>query len=569
MRLSSRWGSLAVTTAETRNGASIPSIEAPLEVNGSGPPKAVSRGSVLYHAAQALCRLTRTISRACHGRTVTLSIEEGVVRAVIFKGREVVCWGISGLHEGTDHRGEESAPSDGDQAQSLRLFLKQLGVGRGRVIIDLPFYTTLVRHLQLPRMGKRYLGQVVESEVLETIPFPRDEVDIAWHRREKGAHQDVIAMAVPKAVVDHQAALLKEAGIRPAAIYSRAASLALATGSSDAIVVHLWPTRASIVLAREGVPRVVHQVELPEGTADECAQAETLAKGVELAVSHYHALDQDHGDTALPVVVISQASAGKLTRGLESLLHRDVLTFAPQLVYPEHFDPGEYGSNLAMAVADRARGPIRKGRARGGSCVNLLPRRHLPRTVPVPFVAVAMALLLIAIAAFNVTDKVGAAELEASTLSERLDTLEVRDRQHRLRVASERAVENRIQAASDTRLALESHLADLDSATEAVLRRVNAIGHDSLPPNTHVSTLSLQGKRFSIRGSAPTYEDVFQYAMGLRQSGDFSDVLILRMDSSGSTGSPSASQGAAGGRVNFHIEASGASVQGTGPAHEG
>ena len=76
------------------------------------------------------------------------------------------------------------------------------------MVSSFPLYETLIRGLELPRIGRRYRRQVVESEVGETIPFTEDEVDIAWTHRKSEKGMEVFAAAVRKDAIDGHVALL-------------------------------------------------------------------------------------------------------------------------------------------------------------------------------------------------------------------------------------------------------------------------------------------------------------------------------------------------------------------------
>ena len=129
-------------------------------------------------------------------RTVTINMEKEVIRVVVFKGKNVVAWRTTDLsQEHSPGNSEEPSPGEDDSASRLQSALDELGIKyggrfwklvdkvgirRGRVVMDLSLYTTLMRHLQIPKVRVRYLEPVVVSEVLESLPFNKDEVDITW-----------------------------------------------------------------------------------------------------------------------------------------------------------------------------------------------------------------------------------------------------------------------------------------------------------------------------------------------------------------------------------------------------
>ena len=148
-------------------------------------------------------------------RLVTVSVEGDLFRVVAFKGRRVVAWGqveAPELHEVIEHvpEGEVDAePADDAERQrdqlgktdtaSLEELLRGFPFRGGRHVVDLPFYLPLTRSLPLPSVGGRYMDRVVSTELMESIPFRAEEVDISWQTVTSERGQEVLANAVPRA----------------------------------------------------------------------------------------------------------------------------------------------------------------------------------------------------------------------------------------------------------------------------------------------------------------------------------------------------------------------------------
>jgi hypothetical protein len=238
---------------------------------------------------------------------VTVSLEKDVVRVVTFKGKRVTGWKTTDISQ----RQQAPEPEDGTAVEypsvsplqstlddlgikyggRLWKTLDKMGFRRGRVVMDLSLYTTLMRHLQIPKVRLRYLEPVVVSEVLESLPFGKDEVDISWqlHKEEEG--QWVYAIALPKQRVDSQVKLVKDSGLIPAAAYSKASALALAAGITDGILVHLEASETALVLVNGGEPKVVHQLELGSGGPSPDEHASTLIRAIEQVAGYYQPAD--------------------------------------------------------------------------------------------------------------------------------------------------------------------------------------------------------------------------------------------------------------------------------------
>lgn len=509
----------------------------------SSPRNAAPQG-VAQRRLQGLAYQIRQIFRR---RKVTLSLENDVIRVVVVEGREVVAWGTATqAEEPVAENGDADLEGEG-QADRLRTLLKQLGISRGRVVTDLPLHAPLMRHLQLPKMRQRYLEQVVAAEVLETIPFSAEEVDLAWQVRSNGTGQELLAVAVQKEVMDDHVRLLKEVGLRPLAAYSKAVALAHAAGVTDGIVAHLESSQVALVLVRKEVPQVAYQVEFAEHDTSPQEQAETVSRAVEVVAGYYQTVDSGDASQKLPVVLTGQLSGeGPLAQALEQALHREVLPFAPPMVYPEHFPPREYAINLGLALADQARTKARgKVSVHGVPSVNLLPERYLPRSLPIKPIAVFVALFLLGTVAFNVAPQVDSVSNEVAALSASLTEVQLQQRQQRLVLGSTRVIEVDTQAAQHLSQGLESNLAGLEGDLEVLLEQLETLTSTALPPNVVLSSLKQLGDGFALTGTASTYEDVLQYTANLRTSDPFGVVWIKQ-----------ASGKADGGTVSFQVSAS-------------
>ncbi len=483
-----------------------------------------------------------------HGKTVTLSIEDKIARVVVFKGNRVTGWGSANL--------QSSAPSDGKldakaaRKTELAILLKELKANRCRVVTDLPAYSALVRHVHLQKVPKRYLEQVVLSEVMDTLPFTGDEVDVAWQLRRNGTGQNVFATAVAKTTFDELILQLKTARVHPQAAYPRATALAFASGARNALVAHLAPQQATVVLVRDGLPQVVHQVQMPEGeSATATEQAESVAMALGQATG-YHQTFESEESGALPLVLTGPLSETSLASAVQELVQREVLPFAPNLVYPAHFPLAEYAANVGLVFADQARVQHRRVVAKHRQfALNVLPERYLPRGFPTRAVAAFVGIALLGFLAVNLSGRVDVVSSNAAGLSVRADQLMSQERAQHLNALKLRAVQEKIQSVAKITPALESQLSGLGSDMDNLLARLETISREALPEGAHITSISLQGDTFAIAGTALSYEDIIRYTGNVRGSGRFSSVRVTQAQAT------SAQSESAAAETSFQIKA--------------
>ncbi|MCH8206026.1 MAG: hypothetical protein IH956_03375 [Chloroflexi bacterium] len=465
-----------------------------------------------------------SLSEMIRPLTITLSFEDDVLRMLVIRGRQVVAWGTAAPEdgplrkEGTDRRPEH-------YAASIRQFLQAHGIRRCRVVTELPLYSSMLRHLDLPDIPKGFLEQVVTSEVEETIPFNAGEVDIAWRVRREGSEQKLFAIAVPKAVMDDHVRVLDEAGFRPTATYSKAVALAFASGTPDAISIHLTSSQASIVLVRDGMPQVVNQLALPDEVSAE-DQAQALVGAIEQIAGYYleyQVFDPLDESRTMPVVVTGLSSEeGPLAEALQQVMLRDMLPRTPRLVYPDDFSASEYVVNLGLAQAAQATAATGLFR-RQDTSVNLLPARHLPRPLPALPIGVFGVLLALGAASFLLTGEVQAKETEEADLADRLSRAE---RMYTIGVNRDTRTSQEAEKIRGQVGQLETRLFSLRRDVETILARMKALEEGALTYGVNIPSLSPQADQVIIGGTAGSYDQLLKYLKELRESELFEDVVV-------------------------------------------
>jgi len=190
--------------------------------------------------------------------TVTFSMEEGVIRIVVFRGSQVVSWDHVTLTPDGGNSGEDpETPSD---SARFREVLSGLNIRRARIVADLPLFTSLERQFHLPQASRSYVQPMVIAEVLDTIPFSRDEVEIAWHSQHVRNGYEVVAVAAPTSTIDSQVRFARDAGLTPRGTYSKASALALASGGiGDAKDNRGQAPKDSVCRPKDGQPHTVTQ----------------------------------------------------------------------------------------------------------------------------------------------------------------------------------------------------------------------------------------------------------------------------------------------------------------------
>jgi len=487
--------------------------------------------------------------------TMTLSLEDGHARLLVLKGDRIIAWRSGQITEppqepaalpdattelrpkavSLDEVGPEGK-AEAPVVNPLESLLEGLPARSKHVITDLPLYVPLLRHIPLPDVKGRFLKEIVSAEVLDSVPFAQDEVDIQWRIEQGDGIKEASVIAVPRDRMNSQIGIIRDSHLAPSAVYSRAASLAAAVARPDVFILHMTKAQTAVVLVREGVPRIVHRLDLPGDTAQ---QAEAIAMGVG-QVAGYHRSQRPEDDVGnLPVVVTGEVDqVQELVGLLSTALDRPVHPFEPSLESPEGFNPAEYASNIGLFLASRS-----KESAKLIAAQNVLPERHRPRPLPVVPAAVFAALLALVFLAFNLTGWVSGVAGELDLLNAKLDIRKDQEREYRLSINRQGVIDQRISDVDLEAADLEANLLSLEREMEVLLARISDIIDNADSSNVELSRLVPIPEGFQISGGADSNSDVLKYAESIRSSPNFEDAAVLQVGNS------------TGARVAFTIKA--------------
>ena len=436
-------------------------------------------------------------------RTLTVSVEGALLRVVGFSGGRVVAWATIDLDD----------PAGASLPPELAAFAR----GRTRQLTDLPFYASLVRYLKKPAARRRFMGQVVELEVGNTIPFALEEVDLRWKVVQNGRGPEVMAWAVPRWEIDSYVQTVGVIGIRPSASYAKALALSAAVGRSSVAIAHLTSSEAELVLVRDGVPRQVHRVELPP--EDATAYAGALAQAIEELCAG-SGPDAEHEPTVVLTGQIPVDAAH--VQALADAFGERQLGPIPSIEAPDGFPALEYAANVGLMLADRDRPrlPWRASPAQQ-AVMDLLPPRH--RRLRLPARAIGIALLFAALGAGAVaaTSFVQQAESWAERQEASLAGVHRNVRIDNVAVAREKSMRLKLDVLAAQVQALEEEVRTSRDAVSLVVERARSLTGE---PSVAVSDVSLAGGEVRLSGSARSYGAVVAFADGQRATGLFEQL---------------------------------------------
>ena len=201
--------------------------------------------------------------------TMTLSIEDGHARLLVLNKNRVVAWRSGEVAQPPEPDSGADLPSEAADANRpdardfspLGSLLEDLPNSsslisrlffwrpRRRVVADLPLHVPLLRHVPLPDVKGRYIKDIVNNEVLDSVPFAADEVDIQWQIAPGEGISEASVVAVPRDRMDELAGIVRGSNLVQSAVYPKAGALAAMRSSpnfEDAVVINVAAAGAGV-----------------------------------------------------------------------------------------------------------------------------------------------------------------------------------------------------------------------------------------------------------------------------------------------------------------------------------
>jgi type IV pilus assembly protein PilM len=183
----------------------------------------------------------------------------------------------------------------GAVSEAIRNLAKRIHLRGKDVALAVSSNSVIIRRLQIPAMEGAALGEQMEWEVKQNIPFARDEVIVDWEvlvPRTPDGQMEVVLVAAKREIVEQYVEAVRAAGLNPAIVDTEAfamqnaveASSGLA-GNEIAAVINVGAHFSTIVLVQAGQP-VFHRNLATGGDTFTEAIRHRLAVGIDGAEAY-------------------------------------------------------------------------------------------------------------------------------------------------------------------------------------------------------------------------------------------------------------------------------------------
>jgi len=500
-------------------------------------------------------------------KKVTLYIEDTEIKLLVTKGMQVEEWASLLL--------EPKLVSDGvivdeDQvAESIKKLFKLGRVNAKKVDAGLSGLNSIFRVITLPELSPALLPEAVMNEARRVIPLPLDQVYLSYQQitAPKGETR-LFLVAYPRNSTDTLLRTLIKAGLKPDVMDLAPLALARCANAPEAIIINSWLTYLDIVIMVDRMPQVIRSLSLPTEAVSLQEKLPAIAEELARTVAFYNSSNPGKPlGSSVPVFVCGDLTeASDSWQSLVGKAGYPVSILLPPMQFPETFSPGNFTVNMGLSL----KGQLPKGEDYYYSIVdfNALPGAYqrlafswtrilIPVAVVVGIGALAYGGLFIwdfSKEVDNVRSRLGPINAVADSLRSEADDL--RSQQDDLRSQADDLSSQLVTIEGDIAAQLEEIARQQEKISQQEEANLQPIEAEIMASNIEAKLASLEegldktdkdlqeavellpqivtlldidynGDSATIRGLAPTEEDIFIYARALRSSGRFAEVTIL------------------------------------------
>lgn len=449
---------------------------------------------------------------------ITLDIENTAIKVMAIRGRQVETAASLPLEPGLVQDGVVANPAT--VGRLIGELMTAHGISDKRAVVGVSGIHAIYRVVPAPKLPKNLLDEAARREAERAMPVPLNELYLSWQTINISDTEIAICLVgMPRTTVDAMLDTLHQAGLQPEAMDIRSLALARVTDERDAIVINVQPSGFDIVIMTDGIPELLRSLPFPAGTESPDEKTDEVKEELERTVTYYNSSHKGNEITSNTAAFVS----GELGDMLAATLEYRTKPLPRLLSYRDNLNANEYAANIGLALRQ-----TRADASPARVSLNVTPEVYMPKPFPLiqlvswAFILVAAIILIM---------------FGALTLQKYRDNISLQTQISR--------IQTQIQARQGTQTAIKQLQTQIDQAKKdaAVFKQpVDAASTQRAKVNGNISTVTsllpgiiearsigYNNEAIAITGIAPADITIVDYVRELRNSGQFSEVLISDM----------------------------------------
>jgi type IV pilus assembly protein PilM len=456
---------------------------------------------------------------------VTLDIEDTSIRMMVVRGRQVEVAASLPLEPGLVRDGVIVDPVM--VGRHIGELMAANGITEKKVMVSISGIHSIYRLVNVPKLPKKLLDEAAMREAERVMPVPLNELYTSWQTISISDIETAICLVgMPRNTVDAMLETLRQAGLQPEAMDVRPLALARVADEGSAIIINADQIGFDIVIMIDGIPELLRSLPFPAGTSSPDEKVSEVKEELDRTIAFYNSSHKASQITTTVATFIS----GELGDMLAQTLEYRIKPLPQLLSYTDSINTSEYAANIGLALRQaRADSPTQVS-------LNVTPEAYMPKPFPLiqmvswAFILVAAAILLL----FGIST--WQKYQETISLQNQVNSVRAQVQARQGTEASIKQLQTQIDAARTTGNAFTKPLDDAKAQRAMVngsLSKVTSllpgiIGLTSINYNTQSGTTTTS--TLTVSGISPDDTTIVDYVRELRNSGQFSEVLITNMN---------------------------------------
>jgi hypothetical protein len=457
---------------------------------------------------------------------LTLDIEDTSIKMMVVRGRRVETAMSLPLEPGLVHDGV--VIDTATVSRHITELLSAQGIKEKKTVVSISGIHSIYRTVNIPKLPKNLLDEAAMREAERAMPVPLNELYTSWQAISMSDIETILCIVgLPRNTVDAMLDTLRQAGLQPEAIDVRPLAITRVADERDAIIMNVQQTGFDIVVMIDGIPALLRSLSFPASAASIPDKISQAKEEMERTIAFHNSSHKENPITNNTAAFIS----GELGEMLAGTIEYRVKPLPQLLSYTGSLNATEYATNIGLALK-LMRPDINQTQVN----INAMPEAYLSKPVPIiqivswAFIPVAIVVLLLlgvsTLQSFSRTQLLQAEILNAQT--------QIQIRQGTAATIAE--LQAKIDEAKNKRDYFKPSL-DTDKEQRAKVNNSLSKVTSLLPGIIDLNSISYTQTKskdetiqsFTVTGISPDDTTIVNYVRDLRNSGQFSEVLVSDM----------------------------------------
>jgi type IV pilus assembly protein PilM len=449
---------------------------------------------------------------------ITLDIEDTSIRIMTVAGRRVQTAASLPLEPGLVHDGVIINPVT--VGQRIGELMAAQGISEKRAVVSISGIHSIYRVVNIPKLPQKLMNEAAQRELERLMPVSLDELYTSWQAINTSDIETAICLVgMPRNTVDAMLDTLRQAGLQAEAMDVRPLALARVVDERDALIVNAKLTGFDIVVMVAGIPELLRSLPFPTDAASTDEKIDEVKEELERTVAFYNSNHKGSEINNRMAVFVS----GELSEMLAGTLAYRGKPLPQLLLDTDSLNTSEYAANIGLALR-QAHVEISPARVN----LNVIPALYQPKPFPIVQMAswsfIVLAIILLGFFGISVLQNYR----ETLSLQTQVNDIQALAK---IRQGSDVAIKQLQTQIDTTKKEAVIFQKPLDAAK---IQRAKVNGDISkvtslLPGIINVASISYGTGGITITGTATDDTTVADYVRDLRNSNQFSQVLISSM----------------------------------------